>query len=75
MLFRVAACAALTVLPGVDPVVPVSPSSLLRLPGDPARVVAEGILALALKTSQGRFVHDNDGIRRAACGLPRPLPG
>lgn len=41
----------------------------------PARVVAEGILALALKSTQGRFVHDNDGIRRAARGLPRPLPG
>ena len=40
-----------------------------------ARVVAEGILALALKSTQGRFVHDNDGIRRAARGLPRPLPG
>lgn len=41
----------------------------------PAQVVAEGILALALKSTQGRFVHDNDGIRRAARGLPRPLPG
>ena len=41
----------------------------------PAQVVAEGILALALKTTQGRFVHDNDAIRRAARGLPRPLPG
>lgn len=41
----------------------------------PARVVAEGILALALKSTQGRFVHDNDAIRRAARSLPRPLPG
>lgn len=37
----------------------------------PAHVVAEGILALCLKSTQGRFVHDNDGIRRAARGLPR----
>lgn len=40
-----------------------------------AKVVAEGILALALKTTQGRFVHDNDAICRAARGLSRPLPG
>ena len=41
----------------------------------PARVVAEGILALALKSTQGRFVHDNDAIRRAARGLPQPRSG
>lgn len=40
----------------------------------PASVVAEAILALALKPTQGRFVHDNDAIRRAARGLPRPFP-
>lgn len=38
----------------------------------PATVVAEGILALAVKTTQGRLVHDNDAIRRAARGLARP---
>lgn len=41
----------------------------------PARVVAEAILALCLKHTQGRFVHDNDGIRRAARSLPRPQDG
>lgn len=41
----------------------------------PGRVVAEGILALALKSTQGRFVHDNDAIRRAARGLPQPHSG
>lgn len=41
----------------------------------PGRVVAEGILALALKSTQGRFVHDNDAIRRAARSLPQPLSG
>lgn len=41
----------------------------------PGRVVAEGILALALKSTQGRFVHDNDAIRRAARSLPRPQSG
>lgn len=40
-----------------------------------AHVVAEGILALALKTTQGRYVHDNDAIRRAARELPRPITG
>ena len=40
-----------------------------------ARIVAEGILSLALKGTQGRFVHDNDAIRRAARDLPRPTSG
>lgn len=40
-----------------------------------ARIVAEGILSLALKGTQGRFVHDNDAIRRAARDLPRPNSG
>lgn len=40
-----------------------------------ARFVAEGILSLALKGTQGRFVHDNDAIRRAARDLPRPTSG
>lgn len=40
-----------------------------------ARIVAEGILSLALKGTQGRFVHDNDAIRRAARDLPRPKSG
>lgn len=40
-----------------------------------ARTVAEGILSLALKSTQGRFVHDNDAIRRAARDLPRPNSG
>ncbi|WP_324262579.1 NAD(P)H-binding protein [Altererythrobacter sp. H2] len=41
----------------------------------PALVVAEGILALALKATQGRFVHDNDAIRRASRSLPRIVAG
>ena len=41
----------------------------------PARVVAEGILSLVLRSTQGRFVHDNDSIRRAARDLPRPQSG
>ncbi|MFN4112968.1 MAG: NAD(P)H-binding protein [Sphingomonadaceae bacterium] len=41
----------------------------------PAHVVAEGILSLALRSTQGRFVHDNDAIRRAARDLPRPQSG
>lgn len=41
----------------------------------PARVVARGILALALRSTRGRFVHDNDGIRRAGRTLAEPAKG
>lgn len=35
-----------------------------------ARVVARAALALSLRKAKGRFVHDNDGIARAARELP-----
>lgn len=35
-----------------------------------ADVVAKAALALAMRKAAGRFVHDNDGIVRAAAGLP-----
>ena len=38
--------------------------------GIPAEIVAKGALALSKRAAQGRFVHENDAIRRAANGLP-----
>lgn len=49
--------------------------SLRQYRSIPARVVAEAVLALSAKGTQGRYVHDNDAIRRAARELPRPLTG
>lgn len=34
--------------------------------------VAAAAMALAMRHTQGRYVHDNDGIRRAAATLPMP---
>lgn len=45
--------------------------SLRRYRSIPAQLVAEGALGLAMRKAQGRFVHDNDGIRRAARELPK----
>ena len=40
--------------------------------GISAHMVAQAALGLALRGARGRFVHDNDAIRRAANALPRP---
>ena len=40
-----------------------------------ARRVAEAALALAMRKTQGRYVHDNDGIERAARALPELMQG
>ncbi|GAA4052724.1 NAD(P)H-binding protein [Parerythrobacter jejuensis] len=40
-----------------------------------AREVGEAALALALRRTQGRFVHDNDGMHRAARSLPELAAG
>ncbi|MDC0887043.1 NAD(P)H-binding protein [Altererythrobacter sp.] len=37
--------------------------------------VAEAALALAMRATQGRYVHDNEGIARAARALPELLHG
>ncbi len=37
-----------------------------------AELVAKSALALALRRAGGRFVHDNDGLLRAAATLPLP---
>lgn len=39
----------------------------------PARTVAEAALGLSMRKAAGRFVHDNDGIRRAAREFPQPV--
>ena len=38
--------------------------------GIKAELVAKGAIALAKRAARGRFVHDNDAIRRAANSLP-----
>jgi len=38
--------------------------------GIKAEIVAKGAIALAKRAARGRFVHDNDAIRRAANSLP-----
>lgn len=37
-----------------------------------ARTVGGAALALSLRKTRGRYVHDNDAIARAAAGLPQP---
>ncbi|RXZ66359.1 NAD(P)H-binding protein [Pelagerythrobacter rhizovicinus] len=39
----------------------------------PARTVAEAALGLTMRKAAGRFIHDNDGIRRAAREFPQPV--
>lgn len=41
----------------------------------PARTVAEAALGLSMRKAAGRFVHDNDGIRRAAREFPQAIEG
>ena len=38
--------------------------------GETLENIAKAALALAMRKAAGRFVHDNDGIVRAAAGLP-----
>ena len=40
-----------------------------------ATVLADACLAAARKPTQGRYIHQNDGIRRLARSLPQPIGG
>jgi uncharacterized protein YbjT (DUF2867 family) len=44
-----------------------------RYRGIDAEVVARGALACTKRAARGRFVHENDAIRRAAASLPQPV--
>lgn len=39
----------------------------------PVQTVAEAALGLTMRKAAGRFIHDNDGIRRAAREFPQPV--
>lgn len=61
--FRFAEKAAMMFAPLIEPVLPAKYEMYHSIDAD---IVAEAALGLALRRAQGRFTHDNDGIKRAA---------